>query len=120
MCHGARGHVVEGPHRRHVQHTPPLSPTASCSQDELRVYGGLMALRFLARKYEFRDEVRGGLDPSDWLHLTRDGQPRTAKQARPWQAGSAKAYRLSCWLEHRLLSEHSVLCAAPGACPHPD
>lgn len=27
-------------------------------QDELRVYGGLMALRYLARKYEFRDEVR--------------------------------------------------------------
>jgi hypothetical protein len=29
-------------------------------QDELRVYGGLMALRLLARKYEFRDEVGGG------------------------------------------------------------
>jgi len=29
------------------------------SRDELRVYGGLMALRFMARKYEFRDEVRG-------------------------------------------------------------
>ncbi|KAI8465003.1 MAG: armadillo-type protein [Monoraphidium minutum] len=30
------------------------------SGDELRVYGGLMALRFIARKYEFRDEEERG------------------------------------------------------------
>jgi hypothetical protein len=45
----------------------PTLPTHACHvplprsrpQDELRVYGGLMALRFMARKYEFRDAVRG-------------------------------------------------------------
>lgn len=33
-------------------------PDFACAlQDEVRVYGSLMALRLLARKYEFRDEV---------------------------------------------------------------
>lgn len=37
----------------------PLPPSAA-PQDQGRVYGGLLALRLLTRKYEFRDEEERG------------------------------------------------------------
>lgn len=40
------------------QHTRThTASTAMRAQDHARMYGGLVALRVLARKYEFKDEV---------------------------------------------------------------